>query len=141
MCAVGMQSKDKHGPGFAMQPTRSNIVTKEIEIDDRVQLLAATPPLDFIGYFTSRCASRQRWARPSRFMMQDSSNANLFSLAARDIYIDSFPEEAEPGMVGKPGKPLYGTIGFALNGAETYTSVLLSKGFKKGRGSQCTFFH
>ena len=41
-------------------------------------------------------------------------------------------QEAEPGMVGKLEKSLYGTRDAALNWAEAYTKVLLAMGYKKG---------
>ena len=44
---------------------RSRIVAKEIKTDNRPELFAATPPLEFIKYLISRCTSRQRKARPS----------------------------------------------------------------------------
>ena len=44
---------------------RSLIVAKEIKIDNRPELFAATSPLEFIKNLISRCARRQRRARPS----------------------------------------------------------------------------
>ena len=38
---------------------RSRIVAKEIKTDNRPELFAATPPLEFIKHLISRCASRQ----------------------------------------------------------------------------------
>ena len=58
---------------------RSRIVAKEIKIDNRPELFAATPPLEFIEYLISSCASRQRRARPSRLMIQDLSKAYFFA--------------------------------------------------------------
>ena len=45
---------------------RSRNVAKEIKTDNNPALFAATPPLEFIKCLISRCASRQRRARPSR---------------------------------------------------------------------------
>ena len=45
--------------GDELHPTnRSRIVAKEIKIDSRPELVAATPPLEFLKYLISRCASR-----------------------------------------------------------------------------------
>ena len=85
---------------------RSRIVAKEIRTDNRPELFAATPPLEFIKYLVSRCASRQRRARPSRLMIQDISKAYFFAPATRDIFIELPPEDSEPGMVGKLEKSL-----------------------------------
>ena len=79
---------------------RSRIVAKEIKIDNRPELFAATPPLEFIKYFISRCASRQRKARPRRLMIQDMSKAYFFAPATKDIYIELPPEDEEPGWWG-----------------------------------------
>ena len=65
---------------------RSRIVAKEIKINKRLELFAATPPLEFIKYLISRCASRQRRARPGRFMIQEISKVYSFAPATRDIY-------------------------------------------------------
>ena len=53
----------------------SRIVAREVKIDNRPELFAATPPVQFIKYLISRCASRQRRARPSRLLIQDISKA------------------------------------------------------------------
>ena len=120
---------------------RSRIVAKEIKTDNRPELFAATPPLQFIKYLISRCASRQRRARPSQLMIQDISKAYFFVPATRDIFIELPPEEAEPGMVGKLEKSLYGTRDAALNWAEAYTKVLIAMGYEKGTSSPCSFHH
>ena len=54
---------------------RSRIVAKEIRKDVRPELFAATPPIEYIKYLISRCASRQARAEPSRLMSQDISKA------------------------------------------------------------------
>ena len=48
---------------------RSRNVAKEIKIGNRPELFVATPPLEFVKYLISRCASRQRRARPSRLII------------------------------------------------------------------------
>ena len=50
--------------------------------------------------------------------------------ATTDIYIELPPEEAEPRMVGKLEKSLYGTRDAALNCADAYTKVLLAMGYE-----------
>ena len=84
-------------------------------MDNRLELCAATPPLEFVNYLISRCASRHRRSKPSRFMIQDISKAYFFAPAARDIFIEFPPEDAEPGMVGQLEKSLYGTRDAALD--------------------------
>ena len=69
------------------------------------------------------------------------SKAYFFAPATRDIYIGLPPEDAEPDMVGKLEKSLYGTRDAALNWAEAYTKVLLAMGCQKGLSSPCRFHH
>ena len=61
-------------------------------------------------------------------MIQDISKAYFLAPATRDIYIELPPEDAEPGMVRKLEKSLYGTHDAALNWAEACTKVLLTMG-------------
>ena len=74
-------------------------------------------------------------------MIQDISKAYFFAPATRDIYIELPPEDAEPDMVGKLEKSLYGTRDAALKWAEAYTKVLIAMGYKKGLSSPCSFHH
>ena len=74
-------------------------------------------------------------------MIQNISKAYFFAPATRDIFIELPPEEAEPGMVGKLEKLLYGTRDAALNWAEAFTKVLISTGYRKGLSSPCSFHH
>ena len=55
----------------------------------------------------------------------------MFAPATRDIFIELPLEDAEPGMVGKLEKSLYGTRDSALNWAEAYTKVLIPIGCKR----------
>ena len=74
-------------------------------------------------------------------MVQDISKAYFFVTATRDIFIELPPEEAEPVMVGKLEKSLYGTRDAALNWAEAYNKVLITMGYEKGTSSPCRFHH
>ena len=72
-------------------------------------------------------------------MIQDMSKAYPFAPAARDTYIELPPKDAEPGMLGKPEKSLYGTRDAALNWAVEYTKVLIAMGYTKGLSSPGSF--
>ena len=74
-------------------------------------------------------------------MIQDISKAYFFAPATRDIFIELPPEDAEPGMVGKLEKSLYGTRDATLNWAEAHTKVLIATGYKKGLSGHCSFYH
>ena len=84
---VGISKGDELTPKY-----QSWIVAKEIMIDNRRELFAEP----------------HRWSspRPSRLMIQDSSEAFFFSPATRDIFVELPPEDAEPGMAGKLQKSL-----------------------------------
>ena len=68
-------------------------------------------------------------------MIQDISKAYFAVPATRDIYIELPPEEAEPGMVGKLEKSLYGIRDAAFKWADAYAKVLLAMGYDKGISS------
>ena len=50
---------------------RCRIVAKDFNIDKRPDLFAATPPLEFLRYLVSRCASSQLSTRKTKLMVQD----------------------------------------------------------------------
>ena len=72
-------------------------------------------------------------------MVQDVRKAFFFAPATRNIFIELALEEAEPGMVGKLEKSLYGTRDAALNWAEAYTKVPITMEYEKGTSSPCSF--
>ena len=74
-------------------------------------------------------------------MIQYFSKAYLFAPATSEIFIEFPPQDAEPGMLWKLEKSLYGTRDAALNGAEAYTKVLIAMGYKKGLSSFWSFHH
>ena len=74
-------------------------------------------------------------------MIQEISKAYFFAPETRDINIELPPEDAEPGIVGKLEKSLYGTRDAALNWAEAYMKVLIAMDYKKGLSSPCIFHH
>ena len=57
---------------------RSRIAAKEIKTNNRPDLFAATPPIEHIKYLISRVASGQRGRHPSRLMIQDDSEHDLY---------------------------------------------------------------
>ena len=120
---------------------RCRIVAKDFNVDKRPDLFAATPPLEFLRYLVSRCASSQFGSRKTKLMVQDVKKAYFYAPATRDVYVELPPERAQPGMCAKLHKSLYGTRDAALNWAQAYSEVLLAMGFVKGASSPCSFFH
>ena len=80
---------------------RSRIVAKDFKVDARPDLFAATPPLEYLRYLVSRCASSQLGSRPTKLMVQDVKKAYFYAPATRDVYIELPPERAQPGMCAK----------------------------------------
>ena len=54
---------------------RSRLVGRELNLQDRPDLFAATPPLESLKYIISRCASTQSRQRPHRILSIDVSRA------------------------------------------------------------------
>ena len=94
---------------------RSRIVAEDFRTDARPDLFAATPPLEFLRYLCSRCASTQLDGRCTRIMVQDVKKAYFYAPATRPIYVELPRERAQPGMCAKLHKSLYGTRDAALN--------------------------
>ena len=66
---------------------RSRLVAQEIKTNAQPELFSATPPLEYVKYLLSRCASRQRKRRgdrgKSKIMIQDVKNAYFYAPAKR----------------------------------------------------------
>ena len=54
---------------------RSRLVGRELNLSDRPDLFAATPPLESLKYIVSKCASSQRRAKPHRILSIGVSRA------------------------------------------------------------------
>ena len=128
--------------GDADQPEyRARLVGREFKLDKRLDLFAATPPLEFLRYLISRCASSQLDGRCTRIMVQNVKKAYFYADATRAIYVDLPHERAQPGMCAKFNKLLYDTRDAALNWSRAYSAALAKLGFAKGRSSPCLFYH
>ena len=77
---VDVQKGDDAAPNV-----RSRIVAKDFRTDARPDLFAATPPLEFLRYLISRCASSQLDGRCTRIMVQDVKKAYFYADATRAI--------------------------------------------------------
>ena len=51
---------------------------KDFNIDERPDLFAATPPLEYLRYLVSRCASSQMGPRKAKLMVQDVTKAYFY---------------------------------------------------------------
>jgi hypothetical protein len=120
---------------------RCRIVAKDFNVDKRSDLFAATPPLEYLRYLVSRCASSQLGPNKTKIMVQDVKKAYFYAPATRDVYVELPPERHQPGMCAKLHKSLYGTRDAALNWSQAYSEVLQKMGFAKGSSSPCSFYH
>ena len=77
---------------------RSRIVAKDFKTDARPDLFAATPPLEYLRYLVSRCASSQLGPERTKLMVQDVKKAYFYAPATRDVYIELPPERAQPAV-------------------------------------------
>ena len=126
---------------------RARLVGREIKVNKRDDLFAATPPLESLRMIISICASNQR-QRDHRdnyiIMSNDIKRAYFYAPATRPVYIAIPKEDFNEGdddMVGELNLSLYGTRDAAKNWADTFTRRLEEIGFTTGLASPCNFFH
>ena len=97
---------------------RSRLVGRELNLSDRPDLFAATPPLESLKYIISLCATSQRRQRPHRILSIDVSRAYFYAKSIRPVFIQIPVEDRHPGdegMVGRLNLSLYGTRDAAQN--------------------------
>ena len=91
---------------------------REIKKDTRLDLFAATPPLETLKCVLSLCAKSQRGNRPKRFAVIDIKRAYFYAPAKRQVFIEIPEEDKEAGdedRVGRLQLSLYGTRDAAQN--------------------------
>ena len=122
---------------------RARLVGCELKLKDkRLDLFAATPPLESLRLLCSMCASNQWRERPYRILSVDVKRAYFYAAARRDIYIEIPIEDWAPGdeyNVAKLNLSLYGTRDAAQNWSEEYTRRLRELGFTVGNATPCNF--
>ena len=74
---------------------RSRLVGREQKLDNRLDLFAATPPLESLRVICSICASNQFRKDPYRIMALDVSRAYFYAKATRPVYIEIPAEDWE----------------------------------------------
>ena len=95
---------------------RARLVAKEIKLDTRLDLFAATPPLEAKKFLFSHVMSR-RAASGSALKLQfvDVKRAYFHAPCLREVYVDLPEQDYAPGMCGKLEKAMYGTRDAAQN--------------------------
>ncbi len=108
---IDVNKGDQENPDY-----RSRLVGREIRKDNRLDLFAATPPLESLRYIISKCARNRR--KGSKILTVDVRRAYFYASARSDIYVEILEEDREPGDENKVGKlnlSLYGTRDAAQN--------------------------
>ena len=89
---IDINKGDLQNPNY-----RARLVGREIKIDKRLDLFAATPPLESLRLMCSLCASNQ-WRRdPYRILSIDIKRAYFYAPASRPIFIEIPMEDYETG--------------------------------------------
>ncbi len=136
---IDVNKGDSQRPNY-----RARLVGRELKLDNRLDLFAATPPLESLRLMCSLCASNQNRQRPFRMLSIDVKRAYFYAKAQRPVYIEIPIEDYEDGdekMVGKLNLSLYGTRDAAQNWAREYTDTLQKCGFEQGKATPCSFVH
>ena len=123
---------------------RARLVGRELKMDNRLDLFAATPPLETLRMICSICANNQGGQRPYRVLSIDVKRAYFYAKASRPVYIEIPIEDYVEGDEDKVGKlclSLYGTRDAAQNWAREYSNTLKALGFRIGQASPCNFQH
>ena len=145
MRPIGTRWVDTNKGDKANPKIRSRLVAQELNRSKMPELCAATPPLEFIKFLISLCATSQWTSRPARLMVCDVKKAYFDAAATRRVFVALPAEDVLPGeahMCGLLQRSLYGTRDAAQNWTQTYTRVLCDAlGFEKGSSSPCSFYH
>ena len=116
---------------------RARLVGKEIKLDKREDLFAATPPLESLRFLLSDAVTG--WNR-KRIMFIDVSRAYFYAKARRDVCVEIPQEDWEAGdewNCGKLNLSMYGTRDAAQNWEQCYQDAFKEMGFKPGLASVC----
>ncbi len=123
---------------------RSRLVAKEIKVDDRPELFAATPPTESLRLLVSIAASMDSGKTKKKIMVNDVSRAYFHAAAQREVDVE-IPKEDDRRQNGKKcgrlNLSMYGTRDAAQNWQQRYSTHLKSVGFTQGRATPCVFKH
>ncbi len=120
----------------------ARLVAKEIKMDTRLDLFAATPPLKAKKFLFSLAVSkRSLTGQPYKLCFIDIKRAYFHARCIKDVYVDLPSQDHQEGMCGKLEKAMYGTRDAAQNWEKECESVFNNIGFKQGKSSPCLFHH
>ena len=123
------------------------MVAKEIKLDKKNDLFAATPPLEAKKMLLSYAVTAGIGYVPGdkeagmKLDFIDISRAYFQAAAVRNVYVQLPDEDYEAGMCGKLLKSMYGTRDAAQNWRAEYTEFMIAVGFRRGKSNPCVFWH
>ena len=74
---------------------------RELKLDTRLDIVAATPPLESLKAIVSICASHQWTEDPFMIMSVDIKRAYFYAKARRAVYIEIPQEDGRREMSGR----------------------------------------
>ena len=122
-------------------------MAKEIKTDKRLDLFAATPPLEAKKLLFSFAVTegvgfeKTRRSQGKKIDFIDIKRAYFQAESIREVYVELPDEDGEIGMCGPLLQSMYGTRDAAQNWGETYTNFMGEIGVIKGKGSSGVFYH
>ena len=144
---IGVRWVDVNKGDSSKPKYRSRLVAKELNLDKREDLFAATPPVEAKKLLLSLAMTegygfdrKGRW--PSlKIDCIDVKRAFFHAKCLREVYVDLPEEDYAPGMCGKLNKAMYGTRDAPQNWEFEYCDFMESLGFSKGKSTPCLFYH
>ncbi len=119
---------------------RARLVAKEIKMDQRLGLFAATPPLQAKKFLFSPAVSlTAKSGKPYKVLFIDMKIAYFHTKCIRDVYVDLLEQDQHEGMCGKLEEAMSGTRDAAQNWEREYESAFTNLGFRQGKSSPCLF--
>ncbi len=111
-------------------------------MDQRLDLFAATPPLEANEFLFSLAVSQPaKNGNPNKLLFIGIKRAYFHAKCIRDVYVDLPEQDYATGMCGKLEKAMYGTRDATQNWEREYESAFLNLRFQQGKSSPCLFYH
>ncbi len=139
---MGRHKGDSKNPRY-----RSRLVAKELNLDKREDLFAATPPVEAKKLLLSLAMTAgygyDRQGKEMRLKIDciDVRRAFFHAKCRREVYVELPAEDAEEGMCGVLNMAMYGTRDAPQNWEYEYGEFMESLGFSKGEATPCLFYH
>ena len=123
---------------------RSSLICRELKINGRPDLFAATPLLEGLRLIVGIGAPNQEGDQRFKVPTSDVERAYFYAKSKRPLYIELLEEDKEPQDEDKFARlnlSLYGACDAAQNWQHAFARVLEAAGFKEGADSPCNCYH